>query len=134
VQEQLTYFDRQESYKVTMVNNSAVTNVEHEQLGGASSSGEFGTMLRYVFEPSSHAEFDWERWTTLRGRLMYVFNFKVNQAFSRYLIRDGESHRETIAGYHGLVYADKETKSVMRILLQADSIPPISPSSKHPWT
>ena len=123
VQEQLTYFDRHESYKVAMVDNRAVTNVEHDQLGGSTSSGEFGTMLRYVFEPSSHTEFDWEKWGTLRGRRMYVFNFKVNQAFSRYLVKDGESHREIIAGYHGLVYADSETKSVMRIVIQCDSIP-----------
>jgi hypothetical protein len=127
VQEQLTYFDRQESYKVTMVNNSAVSNVDHDQLGGATSSGEFGTMLRYVFEPSSHAEFDWEKWATLRGRRMYVFNFKVNQAFSRYQIKDSDSHLDVIAGYHGLVYADSETKSVMRLLVQADSIPPEFP-------
>ena len=84
-------------------------------------------MLRYVFEPSSHAEFDWEKWATLRGRKMYVFNFKVNQAFSRYLIKDGESHLDVIAGYHGLVYADSETKSVMRIVVQCDSIPPELP-------
>jgi len=123
VQEQLTYFDRQESYKVTLVNNAAVTNVEHDQLGGATSSGEFGTMLRYIFDDASHAEFNWEKWATLRGRHMYVFNYKVNQAFSRYEIKDGETHRNIIAGYHGLVYADAETKSVMRILFEADSIP-----------
>ena len=127
VQEQLTYFNRQESYKVTMVDNRAVTNVEHTELGGATSSGEFGTMLRYVFEPSSHTEFDWEKWATLRGRHMYVFNFKVNQAFSRYSIVDRSSHNEIIAGYHGLVYADSETKSVMRIVVECDSIPPDFP-------
>ena len=93
VQEQLTYFDRHETYKVTMVNNRAVTNVDHEQLGGATSSGEFGTMLRYVFEPSSHTEFAWEKWATLRGRRMYVFNFKVQQGFSKYRITDGEIGR-----------------------------------------
>ena len=123
VQEQLTYFDRHESYKVTMVNNRAATNVEHDQLGGSTSSGEFGTMLRYVFEPSSHTEFAWEKWTTLRGRRMYVFNYRVLQGFSRYSIKDGEARREIVAGYHGLVYADAETKSVMRVVLEADSIP-----------
>ena len=49
VQEQLTFFDRKESYKVTMVNNRSVTNTDHTQLGGATSSGEFGTMLREIF-------------------------------------------------------------------------------------
>ena len=40
VQEQLTYFDRQETYKVTMVNDRAVTNVDHDRLGGSSSTGD----------------------------------------------------------------------------------------------
>jgi hypothetical protein len=127
VQEQLTYFDRHETYKVTMVDNRAVTNVEHDQLGGSTSAGEFGTMLRYVFEPSSHTEFSWEKWATLRGRRMYVFNYRVLQGFSRYSIKDGDAHKEIIAGYHGLVYADQETKSVMRVVLEADSIPPEFP-------
>lgn len=127
VQEQLTYFDRNESYKVTMVNGRAVTNVAHDQLGGAISSGEFGTMLRYVFEPSSRTEFGWEKWATLRSRRMYVFNFRVLQGYSRYSIKDEESRHEIIAGYHGLVYADQETKSVMRVMLEADSIPPDFP-------
>ena len=127
VQEQLTYFDRQESYKVTMVNNRAVTNMEHDQLGGSTSTGEFGTMLRYVFEPSSHTEFGWEKWATLRSRRMYVFNFRVLQGYSRYSIKDGDSHHEIVAGYHGLVYADQETKSVMRVVTEADSIPPEFP-------
>ncbi len=127
VQEQLTYFDRQETYKVTMVNNRAVTNVDHDRLGGSTSSGEFGTMLRYVFEPSSHTEFSWEKWATLRGKRMYVFNFRVLQGFSRYSIKDGDTNHEIIAGYHGLVYADQETKSVMRVMLEADSIPPEFP-------
>jgi hypothetical protein len=123
VQEQLTYFDRHETYKVTMVDSRAVTNVEHDQLGGATSSGEFGTMLRYVFEPSSRTEFGWEKWATLRARRMYVFNFRVLQGYSRYSIKDGDTRHEIIAGYHGLVYADQETKSVMRVMMEADSIP-----------
>jgi hypothetical protein len=110
-----------------MVDNRAVTNVEHDQLGGSTSSGEFGTMLRYVFEPSSHTEFGWEKWATLRGRRMYVFNYRVLQGFSKYSIKDGEEHKEIIAGYHGLVYADQETKSVMRVVLETDSIPPEFP-------
>src|SRR5581483_7821748 len=36
--------------------------------GGAVSTGEFGSMMRAIFEPSSQAEFGWDHWATLRGR------------------------------------------------------------------
>src|SRR5262249_50274614 len=45
IQEQLSYVDGKENYKVMLVNNQAVTNKTHESLGGATSSGEFGSML-----------------------------------------------------------------------------------------
>ncbi len=54
---------------------------------------------------------------------MYAFSFRVQQGYSRYSITDGQTHREIIAGYHGLIYADQETKSVMRIIVECDSIP-----------
>ncbi|MGH9666113.1 MAG: hypothetical protein ACRD9L_16940, partial [Bryobacteraceae bacterium] len=65
--EKLTYFEHKEDYKVVLV-NSTPTEVKHEQLGGASSSGEFGTMLNDIFDPKSKTTFDWERWGTLRKR------------------------------------------------------------------
>jgi hypothetical protein len=123
LQEQLTFFDKKESYKVTMVNNHSVANGDHMQQGGATSSGEFGTMLREIFEPTSHTQFDWEKWATLRGRRMYVFSFRVEQEFSKYSIMHVESRRQIISGYHGLIYADRDTKSIMRITVQCDTIP-----------
>jgi hypothetical protein len=123
IQEQLSYFEQKENYKVTMVNSRMVTNVKHEQLGGATSSGEFGSMLYEIFSPESQTEFNWERWATLRGRRMYVFNFRVAQSRSKYSILDVPSRREIIAGYHGLIYADRDTGMVMRIKLDCEEIP-----------
>src|ERR1019366_7626673 len=42
IQEQLTYFDQQEHYKVVMIDDKVVDNPNHDQLVGARSSGEFG--------------------------------------------------------------------------------------------
>jgi hypothetical protein len=123
IQEQLSYFEQKENYKVTMVNSRMVTNLKHEQLGGATSSGEFGSMLYEIFSPESDTEFNWERWATLRGRRMYVFNFRVPQSRSKYSILDVPSRRQIIAGYHGLVYADRDTGIVMRIKLDCEEIP-----------
>ena len=127
IQERLTYSDQKEDYKVVMVNNQPVTNVEHDKLGGATSSGEFGSMLAEIFSPETHTEFEWERWATLRGRRMYVYNFRVPQRYSKYSIYHQGSERRIIVGYHGLIYADREGKNVMRIKLECDTIPPDYP-------
>ncbi len=130
IQESLSYNDHKEVYKVVLYNNAPVNNVDHTQLGGATSSGEFGSMLREIFQADSHTEFDWERWATLRGRRMYVFSFRVPQRYSKYSIYAKDADRQIIAGYHGLVYADRDTKQVMRIRMDADGIPPDFPVQK----
>ena len=122
VQEQLSYVDGKEDYKVALVNDLPVTNVKHDQLGGITSSGEFGTMLYQIFAPQSQTEFEWERWATLRRRRMYVFSFRVAQPNSDYSIKDQPSGRTIIAGYHGLVYADAETRQIMRIKMDCDGL------------
>jgi hypothetical protein len=123
IQEQLSYVDRQESYKVAMINGRAVSSVEHNQLGGAISSGEFGSIYTEIFAAETETEFEWDHWATLRGRRMYVFAFRVPQSRSHYTIYDGETHRTITAGFHGLVYADKDTFMVMRFKLECDDIP-----------
>jgi hypothetical protein len=123
IQERLSYADGKEDYKVVLVNNQPVNNVDHFQLGGATSSGEFGTMLAEIFNPETRAEFEWERWATLRSRRMHVFSFRVLQKYSKYSILHVESGRKIFAGYHGLIYADRDSKMVMRIRLDCDGIP-----------
>jgi hypothetical protein len=122
VQEQLSFVDKKEDYKVTLINNLPVKNVSHDKIGGATSSGEFGSMLLEIFEPQTHTDFQWDHWATLRGRRTHVFSFRVLQRDSKYLISDRDSGREMIAGYHGLIYADPETKMVMRIKFDADGL------------
>ncbi len=127
IQEQLSYFEQKESYKVVMVNGKMVENVQHDKLGGATSSGEFGTMLSEIFNPETQTEFSWDHWATLRGRKMYVFGFRVQQTRSKYTIYHNESRKQITTGYHGTVYADSDTGMVMRIKMQCDDIPPDFP-------
>lgn len=121
----LSYFEQKEDYKVVSINGS-LANVEYERLGGATSSGEFGTMLRELFEPSTQAQFWWERWATLRGRRMMVFGYKVAQAYSKWhLIYD--KRLDVVPGYHGLIYIDRDVPVVMRLTLEATDVPPSFP-------
>jgi len=122
IREELTFFDHKESYKVVMVNNQSVANMKHEQLGGAVSNGEFGTMLAHIFDPETGTEFNWDHWATLRGKRMYVFGFSVPQT-AGYSMYHGESKREYTSAYKGLIYADHDTKAVMRIKMDCVGIP-----------
>src|SRR5665213_178034 len=122
IQEQLSYVDGKEDYKVVLVNNLPVTNMKHEQLGGVTSSGEFGTMLYQIFTPGTQTQFAWERWATLRGKRMYVYSFRVAQDHSDYSIYHQPSGRTIVAAYHGLVYADAVTKQIMRIKMDCDGL------------
>jgi len=123
IQEHLSYVDGHEDYKVVMVNDKPAINMSHLKLGGATSSGEFGSMLAEIFQPETQTEFHWEKWAKLRGRVMYVFNFRVEQSRSKYSILHEESRREIVSGYHGLIYADRDTGMIMRIMMQCDTIP-----------
>ncbi len=124
IAERLTYNEQKEDYKVVSINGVPTTGgVKHEQMGGASSSGEFGSILKEIFAPETETEFDWERWATLRGKRMYVFSFRVRQLRSQYSIYADAVKRTIIVGYHGLVYADRNTNMVMRIKLEAENLP-----------
>jgi len=123
IQEQLSFFDHREKYVVTMVNGTPVTNRDHEKLGGATSEGEFGSMLYDIFNPSTEAEFHWEKWATWRGHRMHVYSFEVTRARSRYDIYHGPSDRHVVSAYKGLIYADATTKNVMRILMECVNLP-----------
>ena len=124
IAERLSYFEQKEDYKLVSVNGVPVAGgMKHEQLNGATSSGEFGSMLRDIFSPETETQFGWERWATLRGRRMYVFNFHVRQLNSKYTIYADSVKRTVVAGYRGLIYADRETGMVMRIKMECEGLP-----------
>jgi hypothetical protein len=122
IQEQLSFFEKKETYKVQMVNGQAVHNISHEQLGGVTSSGEFGSMLHNIFAPEDDARFDWDHWGTLREKRMYVFAYRIekDRGSSMY---DVATKKQYTSAYTGLVYADVETKEIQRITLKTVEIP-----------
>jgi hypothetical protein len=96
-----------------------------EAVGGAISSGEFGSMMKELFEPGTEAEFRWERWGKLRGRLAYVFAYRVAKARSKWHVTYHRTH-EVVPGYHGLVFVDRDAGAILRITLEAE-LPPDFP-------
>lgn len=123
VQEQLNYVDHKENYVVTMINGQAVANVDHMKLGGSTLSGDFGSIYSEIFAVETATEFDWDHWATLRGKRMYVFSFHVPQSRSHFTIYDDQVHRQITSGYHGLIYADRDNRMVMRYKFECEDLP-----------
>ena len=128
ITERLTYYNHKEEYKM-VTHNDQVTNVSAEKLGGSLSRGEFGSLLREIFDPRSATKFEWERWTGHNKRWWYVFSFRVPLETSQYTIHSGQAKEEQVitVGFSGSIFIDKETNMVMRVKMQADNIPPTFP-------
>jgi hypothetical protein len=126
IQELLTFYDHMETYKVEMVNGKSVTNVSHLQLGGVTSSGEFGSMMHDIFDPESGTQFAWENWHRLRDKRMYAFSYHVDKEHG-YSMEELESHRSYTSAYKGLVYWDREGHSIPRITKETIEVPPDFP-------
>jgi hypothetical protein len=129
VLEHLTYFDQQEHYKVTMVNNHVV-DLSHEAVGGAMSSGDFGSMMKETLWPKADALIEFDHWGKLRGNPCYVFSYRITSGNSDWSVGFGTSDR-IVVGYKGLIYVDRKTHLVLdrqthvilRLTLEATDIP-----------
>lgn len=111
-----------EVFKLLRV-NGAPARQSYEDLGGSTSTGEFGSTLASLFSPETRAEFKEVKRETFRGRPTIIFDFKVRRANSRTQIGDKDSGKKTVAGYSGSVWIDTETKRVLRMEDSADEIP-----------
>lgn len=120
--ERLTYFDHKEDYKVVEVNGRP-SNLPHNQMHGASSSGEFGSVMKGLFAPDTGTEFTWQSYFTIRGRKMHVYAYSVRKDRSNYHIVVPEGSVDFVAAYHGLIFLDVRNHFVHRITLHADGIP-----------
>jgi hypothetical protein len=128
----LTYFEKRENYDVILHNSRPVQNVSMREVGGATSTGEFGTMLREIFNPKSETTFRWLRYGTLRGRLMHVFFYHVDRDRSEWTVKYHDLD-PVIAAHEGLIYVDHDTELIMRIAMQTKGIPSSYPLSQA-WT
>jgi hypothetical protein len=120
IEEQLSFLDHQEIHKVVKVNGKAGRDVGRNPALDMYSRGEFGNLLEAIFNPETNAAIKWDRFATLNGRRMVVLSFRVPQSKGYSLTEPG---RTLLVAYRGLVFADLETKAVMRIEMECMGIP-----------
>lgn len=119
---ELTYSTQKgEKFKLIKMNDRP-TSMSYESLGGATSTGEFGTMLEGLFAPQSQAQFKEVRKEVFKGRPTVLFEFAVKKAFSNNNITDKTSGRSVTTAYAGTIWVEVETARVLRLEQAAEDI------------
>jgi hypothetical protein len=110
-----------EQYKLMAIDGRP-TNKTLSSVGGAKSNGEFGSVQRWIFETRSATQFQWERWSNLRGKRVYVFSYRIDQAHSKYAMKFSSflKHYSMTSGMRGAVYIDRQTHQVPRLIYEAE--------------
>jgi len=109
-----------EDYKLLSVNGMPVTQDQNYnmKLGGTISMGEYVSALKELFSRESRAEFHAVDTDTLRGRRTIIYEYEVKKEFSRQSLGWGESgsiKQQTISGYRGRIWVDRENGRVLRL-------------------
>ena len=112
---EMSYHEKDgEKFKL-LKKNGKETTLTYANVGGATSTGEFGSVLAALFAEQSHAEFKEVRKETLRGKATTVFEFKVKKGNSNYRLTDTTNGRTVTTAYEGTVWLETATARVLRL-------------------
>jgi hypothetical protein len=115
-----------EKYRLLAVNGAPAPAGEEKkdytETGGATSTGEFVTALKALFEEKSKTQFKPLDTDTLRGRRAVVYAYEIKKANSGWLLDAGEG-KAVISAHRGKVWIDRERARVLRVQTEAYGIP-----------
>ncbi len=120
VQADIAYENGQESYKNIRVDNK-LTNKSMNEIGGATSTGEFSTLLLDLMSDSTGATFRRDVTDSIHGRSAIVFKVDVPRERSHWRVE--APSQLYYPAYRGSVWVDKATSRVLRIEIQARNMP-----------
>lgn len=127
VSAEVVYENRKEQYRNLQINGKPVKKAM-EELSGAWSTGEFGTVLVDLFSPATAADFRFRRTSKAGGRDAWLFDFEVDREGSHWHVQ--VASQSILPAYRGSVWIDKETSQVLRIEMEAVQIPKDFPMDK----
>ncbi len=119
VSAELVYENRKESYRNLAINGKPTKKAPEDT--GAWSSGEFGTILRNLFEPGTDADFKYAEDDTIAHQSASVYKFAVERLRSSWKIWVPGQY--ILPAYKGSIWIDKQTANTLRIEMQAQEIP-----------
>jgi hypothetical protein len=121
----VVYENGKEDYRDLAVNGKP-TKKPIEEVGGAWSTGEFGTVLIDLFSPATAADFHFQRDSRMAGINTKLYDFDVKRENSHWNVHMGS--QGYTPPYKGSVWIDPQTGRVMRIEMQAYGFPESFPT------
>jgi hypothetical protein len=127
VSAEIIYADAQETYRNVKINDRP-TNKSLQEIGGSWSTGEFASTLLQLFHSDTKAQFRSGGASPISGFSAQVYDFEVRSENSQWRLQAGS--QTLAAAYGGSVWVDPTSARVLRIEMQARSIPPDFPMDK----
>jgi len=122
---ELTYFNKKEHYKILKVGNNAATDATIENLSGTTSTGEFGTQMRSLFDPAANTSFRLEGRAQSNGHETVRIDYEVPRKPRGRTIT--YNNRRTIVriatAYRGRCWIDPTSFQLVRLEYKALDIP-----------
>ncbi len=123
----LVYENHKEDYRNIKINGKPVTKTM-EQMGGAWSTGEFGTILINLFAPASQTEFHPRREGRIAGVTAKIYDYEVKRENSNWTVK--MASQTYVPGYGGSIWIDPKNGRVLRIEMQARGLPQQFPADR----
>lgn len=117
---EVVYENGRENYRNITLNGKA-TNKPLSELGGAYSTGEFGTVLIDLFSPATAADFHLRGESRIAGASAKLYGFDVKRENSHWDLHFGSQTYSP--AYSGSVWVDPGTARVLRIEMEARGLP-----------
>jgi len=125
---ELSYFEQKENYRLVKLNDKPTTKLINK-LSGNQSRGDFGSVLRSVFQADTQTTFSREPESQVDGKPVMIFSYAIDLAHARfgtYVMHNG--HKRSISwAAKGEIYVDSKTLEVLRITRDSVDIPPDFP-------
>jgi hypothetical protein len=127
VSTEVVYENHKESYRNITINGKPIKKAM-EEMDGAWSTGEFGTIVLQLFAPYTAADFRLRKEARIAGQDAAVYDFQVVRERSNWHIQvPGQS---TVPAYKGAVWIGKKTGQVFRIEMESVRMPKTFPIDK----
>ena len=120
VSAEIIYENGHETYRDVKINGFP-TDKGLDEIGGASSTGEFASTLLEIFDPATATQFRSGGESQTLGFSAEVYDFQVRSENSRWRVRSGS--QTLLPAYAGSVWIDPQTARVRRIEILARDIP-----------
>ena len=126
---ELTYNEGAETYRNTKIGGKifGIGSKRPPEQTGNWSTGDWMSIIQDVMQPSSDAEFKFDKDDELGGRKAWRYRYNVRQSNSHWKIQlEGGTYKPA---YRGMVWIDKETYRVLRVEMEARQLPKDYPLS-----